>query len=127
MMRRGALAGLVPLAGLVLLLGLEACTGTTNHRAEWRTASVAGERCAEACRARDQRCAAECNGEQGCREACAGAVDDCYASCPDMEKGPSRAQYCAGANEAWTDRQCWQKGFCGRGECVIEDGCCVRR
>jgi hypothetical protein len=121
---------------LILLMVLSGCqlVGRTNDRTAdflghlsglpqvdlvWT--SELGRHCMSKCAKKARRCLDDARNE-GRAQQCRAGTKQCLSACPDL-----RPPKCASEGLVSSTADCWRNGFCGRGECFINHGCCVRR
>jgi len=87
---------------------------------EWQPTSIQGRQCFHGCNSTGHVCRAHCLTGWACVAECDMAANECKAGCPDMV--PIKV-----VPDVQNDQDCWRFDICGRGECVVRYGRCVRR
>ena len=124
---------------LAILILVGGCGGAQQH---WRWTSERGQKCFAGCRAQRGKCGDVCGDRDktvgrdekhqvvACHRDCLATEQACFKNCPDVklvgedggEELPNPLH-----EHPQTDSDCWRLGICGRGECVVRAGKCVKR
>jgi len=83
--------------------------------------SPAGKECLGLCVKRVKLCFKNARSEFGA-DRCRSGLTLCVSRCPDV-----REPRCAEEFRIPASSNCWQAGICGRGECELRQGCCVKK
>ena len=102
-----------------MILIMAICFAGCAAHLEWTSTSVAGNQCGRGCQSMGHQCKAHCFTGWACISECQMAVNECLLGCPDL----TTREY---LGQPVSDHDCWQLGYCDRGECVVRNGRCIK-